>query len=95
MTDDRFAVAENSRQQVVEIVGDAARQTSHAFQLLRADELLLERTTFRDVFGDPHDSAHHTVRVGDGDATVMDAPCPVGVDQAILLLEATAECVRS
>ena len=51
----QLCVAENGGQQVVEVVGDAARQLAHGFHLLRLAELLLEVALIADVaLGAPH-----------------------------------------
>ena len=69
-----LAVAGDRRQQVVEIVGDAARQPPHRFHLLRLAELLLalaERLLRTPAGGDVGDDGHDA---GDGPAGVVQRP---------------------
>ena len=47
--EDQIAVAVDHREQVVEVVRDAAGQPAHGFHLLRLTELLLEPLQFRHV----------------------------------------------
>ena len=48
---ERLAVADDHRQQVVEVVGDAAGEPADRLHLLRLPELLLERPPLGDVHG--------------------------------------------
>ena len=45
-------VAGDHHQQIVEVVGDAACETSDGFHLLRLAQLLFESAAFGDVFGE-------------------------------------------
>ena len=49
--EEKFRVAGNHHQQVVEVVRDAAGETAHGFHLLGLAKLLLEGAAFGDVLG--------------------------------------------
>ena len=54
------------RQEVVEVVGDAARELAHRLHLLRLPELLLELFLLREIDEDPHRACHPSPRVDEG-----------------------------
>jgi hypothetical protein len=53
---EQFAVAENSDQQVIEIVGHAAGETAYCFHFLGLAELVLEGAAFGDIADDGDDA---------------------------------------
>ena len=56
--EDQIAVAVDHREQVVEVVRDAAGQPADRFHLLRLTELLLQPLQFRDVAGHANQPDH-------------------------------------
>ena len=77
----QFGVAEDRRQQVVEIVGDAAGQPADAVDLLRLHDALFERAPVRDVARDAEMAAAVDARaVG----AVDDAPPAAIAAHAVL-----------
>ncbi len=53
----KFGIAADDRQQVVEVVGDPAREQADRFHLLRLSELRLEQLAVSDVEADVDDAA--------------------------------------
>ena len=94
LVEHQVGVAENRRQQVVEVVGDAAGQLSDCFHLLRLAQLLLELAAVGDV-------AHVDDNAGDGgigqaiDAhRFHDAPAAVGVMEPLVFDDGLARILE-
>ena len=94
----QLAVARDGRQQVVEIVRDAAGQPAHGLHLLRLQELLLEPTAFGHVeYGAEQDLL--AILVGDerdvfhdpDEAAILAARLVLVVDEAALAAQAFEE----
>src|SRR6185503_617335 len=84
----QFAVSQDCRQQVVEVVGYAACQPSNGFHLLRLLKLRLQGTAFRDVQGYP-DAADWFAMLSEED-TARTAQPPHGAvrpDRSVLYRE--------
>jgi hypothetical protein len=64
VTQEQVAATPGDRQQVVEVVGDATRQSSHRFHLLGLTELLFETLALGEVADDGHPD--QASMVGDG-----------------------------
>ena len=56
-----FGVSANDHQQIIEVVSDAARETTHRFHLLRLPNLFFQHTPAGDVARSYHDAAHGNV----------------------------------
>ena len=71
---DELGIAANARQQVVEVVGDAAGQPAHRFQLLRLPQLVLEPQPIADVeHGDQRRRLAHVLGRGEDGLHLDDA----------------------
>src|SRR5688500_11888937 len=66
--DEELGVAAERREEVVEVVGDAARQASDCVQLLCVEELLLESLPLRDVLDEGDCVRELAVRIAHGRA---------------------------
>ena len=69
-------VAHDGRKDVVEIVGDAARQHAHRLQPRRAHQLLLQALLLGDIAENEHRADHLAVRGVDGGAAALDLAAP-------------------
>ena len=82
------------REEVVEVVGDAARQASDGVQLLRVEELLLESLPLGDVLDEGDCVRELAVRAADGRAgQTAPAHRAVGVEEALLEVVAVERAV--
>ena len=78
-------VAQDRREQVVEVVSDAARQPPDALHLLGLEKLFVEGATFRDVLDDTVIGDRRSVAAGSHDRSVADPPYgAVAADDAVL-----------
>ena len=87
----QLAVTEHDGQEVVEIVGDAAGESSNSFHLLRLVILLFERAASRDVEGNT-DTAHRFAVLAEQDPAGAGEPAhrAIGPQRPILEREVGA-----
>jgi hypothetical protein len=91
----QLAEPQNHGQEIVEIMGDTARELSDGVQLLGLAELLLEGETFRDVERDP-DAAHRLAALAEVDAARPAQPADLAIraERAMLFGKVGAGVIR-
>jgi hypothetical protein len=81
----QFHVTTNNRQQIVKIVGDAARENANGFQLLRLPQFLFEHPLIRYVGKTPNNFNRLTFFIAQQLLIVPDpAGCPIVASNSVL-----------
>src|SRR5579859_4095756 len=70
----RFQIADDDAEHVVEIVRDAAGEVSDHLHLLRLRKLPLDHVELSDILGSAQDSANDTIAIDDGAAFIAKYP---------------------